>query len=430
MATPVRARNCSTKKVSSNTPKGSKRICIPIDRAVYEQVIDDKAAFRQLLDECIEQNPEIFPSKIGQGYKLHGILPQSKKMPEVMLRRIQLKVKDDKARAQVFTVAPCFVLPYMTGYTNEVEKALFLYEKFGVPFWGLTYVFGRNDMYWYRLTQNLGQNSIVGTTIKNPDKLSEHLLADEKHTTLNGQKAYIALTVAEDCVLGASMATAADEKQLTKAYAHFKTEAQQLKADYQPQTVNTDGWTATTLAWMTLFPTIVIIRCFLHAFIKIRACCKRMKGDFVEIQTWVREIYRAADPLAFMKNVAAFKTWALLSLPEGTGLEAILKLCAKTPAFIKAYAFPDAYRTSNMIDRHMNPLARFLANSNYFNGHLISAERSVRAWAISHNFLPYCPRAQIGQDFKSPVHKLNGFVYRDNWLENLLVSASMRGYPI
>lgn len=392
-------------------------------------MIYDKSAFRQLLDEYIKDYPEIFPAAIGQGYKLHGRLPQSKKLPEVTLRRIQLKAQDDQGQAQVFTIAPCFVLPYMTGYTDEVEKALFLYEKFGVPFWGLTYVFGRNDMYWYRLTQNLGRNSIVGTTIKEPAKLPEHLLADEKHTDLNGQKAYLALTVAQDCVLGASIATAADEKQLTAAYAHFKAEAQQLKPDYQPQTVNTDGWTATGLAWLTLFPTIVIIRCFLHAFIKIRACCKRMKNDFVEIQSRVWEIYHAADPLTFMKNVAELKTWALLSLPQGTGLDAILNLCAKTPVFIKAYAYPDAYRTSNMIDRHMEPLARFLYNIKYFNGHLTSAERSVRAWAISHNFLPYCPRAQLGRDFKSPAHKLNGFVYRDNWLENLLVSASMRGYP-
>ena len=428
MIPPVRPRNCSTEKSGLATVKGSKRICIPIDRAAYNQVIDNKAAFRQLLDEYIEQYPEIFPAKIGQGYKLHGSLAQSKKMPEVRLRRIQLKAADE-GQGQVFTVAPCFVLPYMTGYSDEVEKALFLYEKFGVPLWGLTYVFGRNEMYWYRLTQNLGCNSLIGTTLKEPHKLPEHVLADEKHTKLNGHKAYLALTVAQDCVLGASIATAADEKQLTEAYSHFKAEAQQLKPDYQPKTVNTDGWPATALAWQLLFPTIVIIRCFLHAFIKIRSCCKRMNADFVEIQNQVWDIYHATDPLAFMKNVATFKTWALLSLPQGTGLEAILKLCAQTPLFIKAYAFSEAYRTSNMIDRHMLPLARFLANTTYFNGHLMSAERTVRAWAICHNFLPYCPRAGIGQDFKSPAHKLNGFIYRDNWLENLLVSASMRGFP-
>jgi hypothetical protein len=312
---------------------------------------------------------------------------------------------------------------------DEVEKALFLHEKFGVAFWGLTYVFGRNDMYWYRLTQHLGRNSIVGTTLKDPDKLPEHLLADEKHTDLNGENAYLAITVAEDCVLGASLALAADEKELTEAYRRFKTEALQLKPDYQPQTVNTDGWFATRLAWKALFPAIVLISCFLHAFIKIRACCQRMKNDFVEIQAQVWDIYHAPDPLTFMKRVAAFKTWAILTLPKGTGLEAILKLGAKTPEFIKAYAYPAAYRTSNMIDRHMEPLARYLYSTKYFNGHRLSAERTVRAWALSHNFLPYCPRAKIGQTYKSPAHKLNGFTYRDNWLENLLVSASMGGYP-
>jgi len=429
MISTVSIRNCSAKKDVSNKIRGCKRVCLPLDQATYDQVIDNKAAYRQLLDEYIARYPELFPAEIGQGYKLHGSLPKSKKIPEVRLRRIQLKAKDEEDKLQVFTIAPCFVLPYMTGYTDEVEKALFLYEKFGAPFWGLTYVFGRNDMYWYRLTQNLGRNSIIGTTIKDPNKLPDHVLADEKHTKLNGQKAYIALTVALDCMLGASMTTLADEKQLTEAYGHFKAEAQQLKPDYQPKTVNTDGWAATGLAWQVLFPTIVIIRCFLHAFIKIRSCCKRMKDDFVDIQNQVWDIYHAADPLAFMKNVAAFKTWALLSLPAGTGLDAILKLCAKTPLFIKTYAYPEAYRTSNMIDRHMLPLARFLSNANYFNGHLMSAERTVRAWALCHNFLPYCPRARVGQDFKSPAHKLNGFVYRDNWLENLLVSASLRGFP-
>lgn len=391
MRSSVRQRNCSTEKTSSERVKGSKRICIPIDREEYEQVIEDKKAFRQLLDSQVEQYPQIFPATIGSGYKLHGRLPQSKKMPEVMLRRIQLTAKDDKGKAQVFTIAPCFVLPYMRGYTDEVEKALFLHEQFGVAFWGLTYVFGRNDMYWYRITQNLGGNSIVGTTIKEADKLPEHLLADEKHSHLNGEKAYIALTAAEDCVVGASVATAADEKHLTEAYGHFKAEAQQLKEAYHPKTVNTDGWAATALAWKRLFPAMVIIRCFLHAFIKIRSRCKRMKADFVDIQTWVWEIYHAPDPLSFMKTVAEFKTWALVTLPQGPGLDAILKLCLKTPDFIKAYAYPDAYRTSNMIDRHMNPLARYLYSTKYFNGHLMSAERSVRAWALVPQFPALLP---------------------------------------
>jgi len=120
-------------------------------------------------------------------------------------------------------------MSYMTGYTDDVENALFL-RRFGVPYWALTHVFGHDDMYWQRLEERLGRNSIVGTTIKDPDKLPEDLLADEKHTRLNGEKAYIATTVGADCVLGASVALQADEKNLKEAYGHFKTEAQNLSA--------------------------------------------------------------------------------------------------------------------------------------------------------------------------------------------------------
>jgi hypothetical protein len=145
-----------------------------------------------------------------QGSELHGLSRESVKLPEVRLRRIRLKVADRQQRAQVYTVAPSCVLPYMVGYSDEVENALFL-RRFDVPFWALTYVFGRNDMYWQRLVASFGRNDIVGTTVKDPHRLPKHLLADEKHTRLNGEKASIATTVAQDCLLGASLSVAADE---------------------------------------------------------------------------------------------------------------------------------------------------------------------------------------------------------------------------
>jgi len=423
----TRKRNCNQEKEALPI-EGSKRLCIPLGKTEHEQVIGDKVAFREMLDEQIKAYPELFPSQISQGYHLHGLHPTSKKMPEVTLRRIKLKEADKTGQAQVYTVAPTFVLPYMTGYTDEVEKALFLHEKFGVPFWGLTYAFGRNDMYWYRLCQQIGGNSVVGTTVKSPDKLPEHLLADEKHTHFNGQKAYIAQTVGEDCVLGLSISLGAGEAELTAAYQPFEQEAKKLKADYQPKTVNTDGWNATQLAWKALFPTIVIIECFLHAFIKIRSCAKRMKEEFSQIQERVWNAYHADSSTAFLKQLLALKIWAYLYLPQGQVFEAVNKLCTKAPRFVVAYNYPEAYRTSNMIDRHMKPLDLYLQRAAYFNGHLNSAERSLRAWALCHNFLPYSPRAKVGKTFLSPAHQLNGFIYRDNWLENLLVSASMKGY--
>jgi hypothetical protein len=309
----------------------------------------------------------------------------------------------------------------MTGYTDEVADALFL-RGFGVPYWALTHVFGHDDLYWQRQVERLGRYDLVGTTIKSADQLPQHLLADEKHTRLNGEKAYIATTVADDCVLGVSVALKADAPHLTEAYSHFKEETQRLNHEYQPETVNTDGWTATHNAWSALYSTIVIIQCFLHAFISIRSRCKRL-ADFPDLCNKVWEIYRAETENAFYREVAELYAWTQGRF-QGAARAAIRKLCSKTGDFLLAFQHPDAHRTSNMIDRHMEPMDRCLYSARYFHGHLMSAEFQIRGWALLHNFRPYCPRANIRKRYQSPADKLNGFVYHDNWLHNLLISTS------
>jgi len=396
-----------------------------MSREEYAEIVGDQRRFRDRLDSLIEHYPELFPPEIRQGYQLYGLTRQSVKLPDVQLRRICLTTPDEQGRQPVYHVVPSFVMPYLTGYADEVEKALFL-RRFGVPFWALTYVFGRDDMYWQRMVANLGHADIVGTTLKEPEKLPEHVLADEKHTRLNGEKAYIATTVAEGCVLGASLALAADEACLTEAYGRFKQEAQRLDPDYQPQSVNTDGWSPTQLAWQALFPTITIILCFLHAFLSIRSRGKHLKDTFQAIQQRVWDIYHADHAEHFMQQIADLQCWAQAHV-TGPTLEAILKLCSKADLFVLAFDYPHAYRTSNMLDRQLDPLDRCLYAARYFHGHLMSAEYQIRAWALLHNFLPYCPRAKIRQHFQSPFHRLNGFVYHDNWLQNLLVASSLGG---
>ncbi len=412
-------------KTKTDVTKPSKRITLPIDLARHQQIIDKPGAFRQWLDGMIEQYPELFPVAIEDGYTLHD-MRSSRKMPDVRLRRIKLKACDGQGKALVFTIAPSAVMPYMTGYTDEVEKPLFL-RRFGVPFWALSRVFGRNDQYWYRLASHVGRYEIIQTTVKGSHKLPKHLLADEKHVRFNGQKAYIATTVAEDCVLGASMSLTADTEGLTEAYGHFKREAQHVQPDYQPETVNTDGWSPTQNAWQALFPRVTIVECFLHAFLKIRSRCKkRFQSVYQHIKQQVWDIYHAPDPDTFTERIQTFHKWAREAV-TGPTLEAINKLCAKADLFLLAFDHPRAYRTSNMLDRHMEPMARWLCSSRFFHGHLSSAERQVRAWALVHNFSPYCPRAQVSKTYQSPAHKLNGIIYHDNWLHNLLISASLAG---
>jgi len=405
----------------SDQPRGSKTVCLPIERETYSQIMLEASAFRKHIDEMVERHPELFPQGVAEGYTLHDILPASRKLPDIRLRRVKLKTD-----GEVYTIRPSFVLPYMTGYTDDVEKGLFLLN-FGVPFWAIVRVFGRDAMYWERLTERLGHNSIVGTTVRQPETLPDHLLADEKHTHLSGEKAYIATTVGGDCVLGAAMSPSASQDDLQEAYAQFKAEAQNLKAEYQPQTVNTDGWKATIAAWTTLFPATVLVLCFLHGFIKIRDRCKRLKPAFPTICDMVWDAYHAATPEDFHAKVADLAIWAMQNLADGVPLDAVLKLCTRVDLYALAYDFPLAYRTSNMVDRHMNDMDRFLFVGKDFHGHLMTAEYRIRGWALLHNFRPYSPRSHLSDSFQSRAHRLNATVYHDNWLHNLLVSSSMAG---
>ena len=391
----------------------------------YAEIIGDCQAYRNWLGEMIVAYPELFPKDITSGYNLHDE-HSSDKLDGLRLRRICLKARDADGKKQVFTIAPSGVMPYAVGWTDEVEKALFL-RRFDVPFWALSYVFGHDDQYWYRLENHFGRYNLVQTVVKDPEKLPKHLLADEKVTWLNGEKVVIATTVGDDCVLGASVALGIDTPELTEAYQHFKEEAQQLNPDYQPETVNTDGWEATQKAWRSLIPLMVIIECFLHAFIKIRERGKHMKEAFRQLSQQVWSVYHAVDSASFRLQAAQLLTWAENNTSNYV-LEAVRKLCAKTDRFALAYDYPPAHRTSNMLDRHMNLMDRWLQSSRFFHGHWSSAERSIRAWALFHDFGPYCPRARATQEYVSPAHKLNGFVYHDNWLHNLMISTSMSGF--
>lgn len=411
-------RKCTKHKAEVTRP--CKRITLPLSMATYQAAVQKPQTFRNMVDTAIQNHPELFPPSMAAGYRLHD-RRTSQKLPGVVLRRIKLNAPDEQGREQVFTIAPSSVLPYMTGYTDAVEKALFL-RRFGVPFWALAYVYGRDENYWYRLVAQFGRYHLVQTTVKKPEQLPTDLLADEKFARFNGERAYLATTVGRDCVLGASVALTADTESLQAAYGIFQAEVQQVQPAYAPETVNTDGWAPTQRAWQALFPLIIVIECFLHAYLKIRARCRRTLLAPIADKVW--DLYRAPTAADFRAQAAAVLGWAQATV-DGTPLAAIHKLGAKVERFVLADQHPQAHRTSNMLDRHMDALARWLDDSRGFHGHWTSAERNLRAWALLHNFGPYCPRAKIRLRYQSPAHRLNGFVYHENWLHNLLVSTSM-----
>jgi hypothetical protein len=316
----------------------------------------------------------------------------------------------------------------MSGRGAEGDTALFL-MRFHVPCWAIAQVFGRNAMYWYRLHQGLGRFSLVGTTVRTAHNLPQDLVADEKHSWLKGDRIYLATTAARDCLLGAAVAPTASQADLQAAYDIFAHEATALAPGYAPQTVNTDGWPATQGAWKALFPKVTVILCFLHALLKIRdRATKALRPAFEQVQERVWEAYQAPTKRTFAQRLRRLREWAQRALPDSAMKTHTLALCENRAQFSRSYDYPTAHRTSNMVDRVMKFLDRACFNGQYFHGTQESAEQRVRAWALLWNFCPSSPetvRKYRGQ--ACPAERLTGTRYTDNWLENLLVAASMNG---
>lgn len=408
--------------VAHRATRGHRTIRLPIAEADYERFLSEGEWAREQLDRWYNQHPELFPEGWRQGYVFYGFTEPSRKQ-HLRCRRVRLKASEE-----VFTIAPAFMMPYMTAPVAEVEKALFL-MRFHVPCWALAYVFGRDAMYWYRLQQGLGRFSVVGTTVKAPERLPQDLVADEKHSRLDGDKLYIATTAGEGCILGASVTDSASEAALTQAYGVFAEEAQAVDRDYTPETVNTDGWPATQGAWKALFPTITVILCFLHAFLKIRdRATKALTEVFEQVSQKVWRAYRAPNKAAFAQRLRRLREWAEVKLPDSPMKNHTLDLCDKRAQFSRSYDHDRAHRTSNLVDRLMKFLDRACFNAQYFHGTLASAEVRVRALALLWNFCPSSPRTvQKHQGQRCPAERLNHKRYAENWLENLLVSGSMNG---
>ena len=99
----------------------------------------------------------------------------------------------------------------------------------------------------------------------------------------------------------------------------FKQEAQAVQPDYTPQTVTTDGWSPTRLAWAVLFPCAALILCFLHGYLSLRDRSRRM---------FTAAYRRVADKLWHCYNASGQATFSQrlrrLYEPVLSGVEASL----------------------------------------------------------------------------------------------------------
>lgn len=204
----------------------------------------------------------------------------------------------------------------------------------------------------------------------------------------------------------------------------FAAEARDVAPDWQPKSINTDGWKATRSRLRSLFPSVLLVLCFLHAFLKIRDRCRKDHG--LHQRVW--DVYRAETEREFRAGLIELKQGSETQSfrePVQTALE---KLFSHADEDASRYRESEASRTSNQVDRPMNRLGRSLYASRGLHGHQASSERRLRGLSLLENFRPFARRSNTKRNHQSPAHRLHDKADHANWLHNLQISASLQGF--
>src|SRR3954447_21928504 len=101
----------------SHPVRGQEGLCIPCSQEQHERIVDDPARFRACLDRQIEATPDPFPPGIRRGYRMKDVYTSRK--TGWRFRRIDLR------DGQSYLVRPSFLMPYLTGHTEDVQAPLF-----------------------------------------------------------------------------------------------------------------------------------------------------------------------------------------------------------------------------------------------------------------------------------------------------------------
>jgi len=82
-----------------------------------------------------------------------------------------------------------------------------------------------------------------------------------------------------------------------------------------------------------------------------------------------------------------------------------------------------------MSDRVMRSMNRYSDDGQHLHGGAKACDRHCRAWALLYNFRPWNPvTARANDGWRSPAERRNEHRYHDDWLQNLLISASLGGF--
>ena len=171
-----------------------------------------------------------------------------------------------------------------------------------------------------------------------------------------------------------------------------------------------------------------LVRCFLHAWLKIRDRAKNLKDLYFDLSTRVWDAYHASDKRSLSQRLRRLRAWAGEHL-SGVVLKEVEDLCDKKAFWLQTHDHPEGHRTSNALDRVMRPMNRYFFDCQHLHGKRQATRAHVRGWALLWNFTPWNPATtKTNNGWNSLAERLNQHRYHDNWLENLMISASLGGH--
>jgi len=188
--------------------------------------------------------------------------------------------------------------------------------------------------------------------------------------------------VAAGCCLGAAVADTADADALQQAYGVFQQQARNVQPQSTPKTVSTDGWAATQLAWLALFPLVLILRCLLHGWLSVRQRAKHLGELFHSLGDKVWQAYRSSTRQGFAQRLRRLREWAQRQR-RGVVLEQVLRLGGRSKQYGQAYRQPQGHRTSNLLDRVMKLMQRYFDSGRH--GRSVATSNEAGPWRLEQS---------------------------------------------
>lgn len=326
----------------------------------------------------------------------------------------------------VFTVMPSILIRYFRHRADRVKNALIAYHG-GLSFENCSICFDISGMSLYRFICSLGKYPLSHVLYESGLQLPENIWADEKHSKCKGQKGYIPLVSSGHTTWHIDYVESVDDETLHQSYQQFAQETRQIDPDYEPKTINHDGFQSTINALKRCFSGASFLLCWLHAFKSLARLLKILPEDVVfQITANLRQILKRSHSVG-LRSVLSLRSslsqfyWRYVAVLVPANLFDPLKnwIDSRRATFSESMKYPVPLSYGYPIDHICNHLDRKLFMMKHFHHPDADRVSFLKGFALIHNFIPYQRFARNAR--KCPAEVDGAILPHPDWFVSLLI---------